>query len=443
MPTESFRIADSQDPDDNGGYSGTRISRTFEGESPYAIGLAIYTALDDAGWVTQGGTKASWSLVLPFGLPVADPPVPPLVTLPTVYGGANVCNVDGTAFHLYDPFRVDPAVVIGIEWVAAGATVADTIANLAAAIVGEGWVYTGYHSDTAYPYLGWLHLDFEAPSVGLDWNGAFYGGPKVVTGGATSNWYWGMIGAVGPAGASGNAPAGGGYTLRSSQGPDNWIDVSITIPSSGDPETVFAFNASPDPDSYHSRALARNTTLIDPETDLPYGFRIWANQFQFFAWLDAPLSVHASLQLFCIFPQLATDHGVECAAVVGNSFRQYATWTNAAAVLNSGFTRTIGTYDYIGLKPGWYCMRFAGLEIRDALGRHVAQTAFLGAPPDLAPNDESGQARICGIAWDSILVAGVYDLGAKVSFLGSNWECLGRYTGSGSELSFWVIDPGE
>jgi hypothetical protein len=443
MPTEAFRIADSSDPDDNGGYTGTRISRTFDGQSPYAIASAIYTALDDAGWVPQGGTKASWSLVLPFGVPIADPPSPPLVSLPTVYGGANTCSVDGTAYHFYDPYRVDPAFVVGIEWVAAGLTYVDTVANLAAAIEGKGWVFTGYRHDTTWPYVGWLHMDFEAPAEGLEWNGSLYGGPKTVSGGVTSNWYWGMIGAVGVAGANGNAPAGGGVTLRSSQAPDNWVDVSITLPVSGDPETVFAFNVSADEGSYHARALARNTTLLDPETELPYRFRVWANQFQFFVWLDAPLSVHASKQLMCIFPQVASAHGVDNAAIVGNSFRQYATWTNAAAALNSGFTRMIGTYDYLGLRPGWYCMRFEGLEIRDALGRHVAQTALLAAPPDLAPNDVSGQARLCGIAWDSILVAGVYDLGAKVSFLGSNWECIGRYTGSGSELSFWIIDPGE
>src|SRR4051812_35569181 len=134
MPTEVFRIADSQDADDNGGYSGSRISRGYTGEYPNHICSAVYTALTDAGWELQGGSKASWSLVLPFGLPVADPPSPPLVVFPTVYGGPNPVVVDGVAFHFYDPFRVDPSPLVApaIEWVEAGATIADSIANLGA-----------------------------------------------------------------------------------------------------------------------------------------------------------------------------------------------------------------------------------------------------------------------------------------------------------------------
>lgn len=446
MPTEEFRVADSQDAAHNGGYTGARLVRNFDGQKANDICIAVWEALTDAGWTAQGGTKASFSLVLPFGLPITDPPSPPLATKPTVYSGPNVCNVDGVAIYFYDPTRVEPAPgLANVDWIATGATIEDSIDAVAAAVEGYGWVYTGYHYDADYPYANWLHLDFEAPVIGLSWNGAQYGGAKSVTGGVTSNWYWGFISATGLAGGPhGNAPAGGGYMLRARQSATSYLDLWIGLPASGSPEATFSFSPSSVPSGVYVTTLQKNETEIDPETEAPYLYRIFANQFSFFVWLDAPLSLPGALsrQLCALYPQLAFDRGVSCAAIVGNSFRHHAEW-NASAAANSGFTRQIGTYDYVGLKPGWSCMRHAGIEIQDSIGRHVAQTAFVAAPPNGAPNSATGQARIVGVAWDSILVAGLYDLGSRVNFAGAHWECLGRYDGGGSQLTFWHIYPGD
>jgi hypothetical protein len=448
MPTEVFRIADSQDIDDNGGYTGERVARSFQGGDAYAVAMGVYSALTLAGWQAAGGSKATFSLVLPFGLPVTDPPVPPLGSKPTVQSGPNPCSIDGTPLYFYDPTRVDPDLTLtDVEWIATGATTLDSILALAGAVESFGWVYTGYHHDDTYPYVGWLHLDFEAPDAGLEWNGTVYGGPKVVTGGVTSNWYWGMISATGLAGGPhGNAPAGGSYTLRSYQSPTSYFETDIAIPRTGSPDATFTFRTSADVASPYTIALGANYSEVDPDDEDGglYPFRIVANQFQFYLWLTGPVSTAyiAVRQLFALFPKLATDHGLTSAGIVGVGFRHQAEWY-ASAAANSGFTRQIGTYDHIGLKPCWCCMRFTGVEITDSIGRPIAQTAYVTAPPDGAPNTIAGQARIVGLAWDAILVSALYDLGDRQRFLSRDWECVGRYDGEGTQLTFWLIVPAD
>jgi hypothetical protein len=436
MPTESFYYASSTDAAYNNGFEGARIARDFDGPTPYAICEAMRVALTDAGWTPSGGTKATWSLVLPFGLPWTIPPDVAVVDKPTVDGGPNPITVEGKRLTFYDPFRVLPSANPAIHWVEMGISEADSIGNLADAIESYGWIYAGTHTDTGFPYLGFVHLDFEAPVVGLDWNGSAYGAPADVTGGAQTIWYWGFIGAVGVPGNGGNGPAGGGVYLRSYQTATEYLQVWIGIPETGTPSATFRFSTSEDGDD---DTAAQAVYQLASGDDAQY--RVIANQFQFFAWRtddDSAASAGGSHQLLAIHPKYAIGRGVSYAAIVVSGFRNALQWPNSYSAANSGLHRA-GSYP--GAQPGLYAIRTTGFALRDASGRAIAQTAFIGASPYSTTDDVTRQARIVGLVWDSLVISDVYEVGQQIRFGSLDYECVANHDGgaSGGLLSLWVV----
>lgn len=424
MPTESFYQALSTDPVYNNGYEGERVARNFASPTQYALCAEIRDALLAAGWQNAGGTKASFSLVLPFGLPTASPPDIEIEDPPTVYGGPNPITINGDRITFYDPFRVLPAEVPGVVWVAMGITSDETIANLVEVVEGYGWVFIGSHNDPAYPFYGWLHVDFEAAGAGLEANSEAYGGEGAVYASAPNNWYWGFLSSVGVAGGPfGNAPAGGGVYLRSQQTATDYLDVWIGIPATGGARATFRFIAASQEDG------------VQPSWQLLHGaqFRIVANQFQFFAWDAAGAN-----QLFCIFPKFATFRGTTYAAVCGQDFRTTLLWPNAYSAANGGLHRS---GHFIGACPNVYTFKTPGVPVKDFAGRAVAQTAFISASPYSAEDGIARQARIAGLVWDAIAVSSdEFALGAQVRHGALNYECVAIHNGDawGSHASLWV-----
>jgi hypothetical protein len=432
MPTEELYFANSQLEADNGGFEGARIRRDFDGEDPHQILTAVRDALLAAGWVGSGTTKATWSLVLPYGLPVTSPPDIEIEDPPTVTGGPTPVTINGKRFVFYDPFRVLPVEDPFIVWVEMSITMEGSIANLVDAIAADGiWVSTGWRFETAYPFVNWLHIDFEAVTGGLEGNGAQYGGEGDVQTSIGLIWFWAFLSPVGVAGGPfGNAPAGGGIYLRSYQSLTDYLEVWLGIPESGSPAATLRFTASVEGGAHPAYQLA---AAADRE------YRILANQFQFFVWDLAGGSEH----VFAVYPRMATFRGTAYAAVVGRGFRTLLQWPHAYAAANSGLVRSRGGGDGAtpaARQPGLCCFKNPGFPYASVDGKAIAQTAYLGCMPNDAVDSYEGQSRIVGILWDAWIIQGLFTLGDERLIDGIPFECIGQQNGGSlaAHASIWV-----
>ncbi|MFN3326881.1 MAG: hypothetical protein ACK5AZ_25590 [Bryobacteraceae bacterium] len=419
VSTERFELADSQDPLQNGGFGGARVRRRFDGQKPNWICTGVYEALKDAGWQEVNGTNASWGLVLPYGVPYTTPPDPP-VTPVLVNNGPHAVTIDGIRLVFYDPHRHIPNRFIpDILWIEMGETVVQSLENLEAGITQFQWIPLGKWQQKGGFHDGWWHLDFVAPEYGLAWNAYQFGGGPNISG---SSRIWSHIWPAGATSPSGTGPAGGGFYMRSFQA-GGWLEVWIGIPTTAPHVATFRFKASMGGES-PSRTLPVSDTL----------YLIIANQFQFLVFLDhAPPNSHA--QLFACFPKMAAEHGVHYAAIVAGraSFRQTLQWSgSSAAAANSGFTRTLDVYDYIGSYPGLYMIKFLGSDLLEAKEKPIAQNAYIGAPANGAPRTVDGQSRIVGRMWDALILSKDNPLDERMRFGSLNFQCVTKETAYGA-----------
>lgn len=427
MPTEELYIADSQDVAQNGGYEGARVREDFSGATQVDILRGIRDALLAAGWVDSGTTKAQWSLVLPYGLPWTTPPDLEVEDPPTVTTGPNPVTVDGMRIMFYDPFRTLPIDQPDVHWIPMGVTHEDSIGNLAAAVEEYSWNYLGFHFDTAYPFFGWLHLDFEAVTGGIERNGAWAGGDGDVSSSISGIWFWAFLSAVGQIGGPfGNAPAGGGIYLRSYQSETDYLQVWLGIPESGSPAASLQFSTSIEGGGQPIYQLGAADG---------WAFRIIANQFQFFCWQTAG---GTGGQVFASFPRLARFRGVDYAAVVGKNFRDVLQWSDAYSAANGPLIRSQGWMDsgrVDARQPGLYCFKVHGVAYRNVDGKAIAQTAYLGTMAT-----EADDARIVAVLWDAFLAQGLFPLGDEVMQDGRAYECIARQDGGAyaAHATLWV-----
>lgn len=436
MPTESITLADSQNATHNGGYGGTRVREKLADTTQVGLAEGVSDALVAAGWTQEGGTKASFSLVLSNGVPwVHSIPDPPIDPKPTVDRGIQICSMGGDQFHFYDPYRSSPNVALDyITWIQMGLSEAASRGNLQTKIVNLGWSHLGSWQQETAPYTNWWHMDFEAPAIGFAWNGLNIGGEKQVEGSANAVGFFGFIWMVGSLGPGNDACSGGGLILRSTQDA-GWLDVGIRPNERWPCYPTFRFTAS--------------TGGSNPTYTLNTGmgsYTIIANQFQFFVFRETdPLSLAGTQVLMATFPMLATDHGVTYGAVLasGRSFRIRTEWAHVnapcSAAANSGLTRRLGDYDeYPGSSPLLYPIKYRHTLLMPN-GAPVAEPCFIGAPINDAPKTIAGQARIIGQMWDALLIHDHFPVDVRALFGNLKMQCVGNeYSYWASKVSLWV-----
>ncbi len=436
MPTEPIVFADSQNASHNGGYSGARVREQIPDTIQVGVAEGVANALVAAGWTQEGGTKASFSLVLNNSVPwVHSVPDPPIEDKPTINKGIHVCSMGGSQFHFYDPYRHTPNTGLDyITWIQMGLTEAASRGNLITEITDLQWSHLSSWQQETAPYAGWWHLDFEAPVIGFAWNGLNIGGQQQVEGASNAVGFFGFIWRLGSYGPGNDACSGGGLILRSTQAA-GWLEVAIRPGERWPCTPTFKFTAS--------------TGGEHPEFTLNIGmgsYTIIANQFQFFVFRETdPYSLAGTQVLMATFPMLASDHGVTYGAVIasGRSFRIRMEWASpngpCVAAANSGLTRRLGEYDeYPGVSPLLYPVKYRH-ELLMPNGAPLAEPAFIGAPVNDAPKTVDGQARIVGQMWDALIIHGHFPLDARALLGNLHMQCVGNQYGYWtSKVSLWV-----
>lgn len=429
MPTEPFEIA----------FASRRAVRDIPADSQYQVCEAVIEALQRAGWSSDGATPAGWSLVFPVGPPWAEPPPEPIPEEQkrVVTWGFNPLTLNGQPVCYYDQYRErpDPSNPNNVIWVAMG-DAPGSLGGLASLLAFQGWLALGSRTIQKWPFDGWRVYDWEFSVPGLEANDADYGGNSDIDGGA-----WTFIWTKGATWLSPSlGPAGGGYYLKSGTQNNGSLRVWIGIPdSAGNFAPTFIFEAS-------TGGEKPVRTLRDRKRypGMAGDYKIIANPYQFFIFLKGG-SDPFETQLMATMPKFAgAEKGVHYAAVVagGQSFRTTFQWEagTAAAALNGGFSRTLAKSngDYQGAFPGLYMVKFP-YPLRTSTGSPVLQQAFIGCPPDGAPRDASGQARIVGRLWDAVIIGEHYPLDSQTLIAGRLFQCIGneqRY--QGSRCSLWI-----
>ena len=445
MPIESLVMADSQNTDHNDGFTGGRVRNVFNSLTAGSVGEGMYDSLIEAGWVANGGTKASWSLVLSNGVPWVQTIPSPLPTKVTIDDGISVVSIGFRQIHFYDPYRHTPNLGRPHIWISMGDTQDESFNNLEGQIVlSGGWVQVGSRwQQTNDPFNGWWHIDYEAPVVGFEWNGTTYGGTKQVSGVSSAVGFFGFIWPKWPRladipYAGGGGPANGGNIARSTQ-LMGWLDVGARVEAFAPHLCTFRMTAS--------------TAGIMPEFQVNHGFvnspfTCIANQFQ--GWLFPevdPLTLGGREHFMVSFPKINDQEGVTYAAVCAGreSFRKQLQWgsnlAKSCSAVNGGFQRIIGDIDdYPGVAPGVYPIKYRH-PLTTPGDQPVYTTAYLGAPQDDASKAAADQARIVGYLWDTLVMQDTRKALDTRERIGDRvFQCVGRHiiTSYDSEASLWV-----
>ena len=367
-------MADSQDTDWNGGYSGARVRRKIAVTSAVTICDGIIDALLAAGWEDRGPTAARAFMAFPFGVPVTTVPLEG-ETRSTLFT-QQTHHVQGDIIYFYDPYSGSPDLRPNALWVPMGLTIEAGFLALEGVINGS----TDWHITSRYIQAGTgVHIiELEANVSGTAWNTTEAGGVGAVSG----------IGFWGGGTFTGVPHDGGGQVLRANSAA-GWLEAWVFATGVG---ARIEFTAS--------------TGGVTPSVDLvPAGaggfgateLTLIANQFQFALWTagryDTVNNVLASL------PYIEPGKGITYAAIVIKNFRGATQWQSGGewSAVNGGFEltgrfhgRVVGLYEIYSL-----------LTLTDAVGMAIAEPAFLGAPITGSPRTRAGHARIIGRMWDA------------------------------------------
>jgi hypothetical protein len=440
MPVESVTFADSTDPEHNGGITGIRLNHDFHDATPGNIAETIYDKLIEAGWTNDGGYKAGFSAVFPSGLPwVPTPPDPEPEEKTVIQNGIRIAylkDAEGMIrqIHFYNPYTSEPDPNVPHIWLEMGDTHQESIDNYVGVLVLAGWVHVGTWTKEDGFETGFLHIDFEAPVAGFLWNDEIYGGDSFYR--ASANTV-GTIPRVDPLITPQEdeppntmvGPVGGGLIAeaiqKNGEASTTWVTVGCLVDVGVPPTATFI--------------VANEGGGHAPTLRLSHGagagYRIVANQFQFFVWRpgSSVISSAGKNQLAVIFPKLEWEnHGVTQGLVVlGNdTFRRHLRFIRGkvCGAANSGITRFLDTNEYNGTHPSFYPIRFLD-EVLTHDDRPVATTAWISAPINLAEpkGDADNQARIIGIVWDALIVhEKTMPLGSQRIFASRFLEKIGR-----------------
>lgn len=418
MPTETFAVEDAA----GAAHSKFRVTK---------LGYMMDQVKDHlvaAGWGLDEDDQPQglWQINFPYSAPTTWVP-DPLPTKVDIYdrdamltyqGYDEQGNLETTVrFLMYDPYRENPIADDEIVWVARALTAADTIDNLAGAIVGntpfslEG---SGvYMKPPSFPGETYYVIPLEADEGGTT------GGPFSSGGGTTfsgsGSGYWNDV----------NYNGGAGWKLT-----ESYSGTALTFTMlirTAYPGALFRLQEG---SSFVTEVgLWHDTTGAELEWD------IVCSRYQFFLWTDDDQRD----TYFAAIPWRWAGKGIAKAAVMsfGLGWRESFVWASgwSRLAINSGFVELLTPADPFRL-AGVCCSWNEGPFLY-GLGDDLIENPFIMAPrADLSVSEGS---RIVGKFWNAFVMRRDATLGERILFENELYYCVSRNVGTSKPAaSLWI-----